>query len=233
MSARHGKHARREPRGGFTLVELLLATGLLALLVMLVFQLFDRTLSLWRTGETRRSTMEQATVVADLLADDLRSLEPGAAGDLVVEWTRHDLDADGVLDAAWPRVRMVRIAGAAEVSRLRQQLSLERAEEQPDASLGPVLEAAGPELVEVQWAVVPASLVDRDARAEGRVLRGARLVATQPFRIFDEEFDKEVMLLSKSQLAALQIDADISGARADSGTLWPDGYVPPDSMVME
>ncbi|MEY2808040.1 MAG: hypothetical protein RIR65_2457 [Planctomycetota bacterium] len=184
MSARHGKHARREPRGGFTLVELLLATGLLALLVMLVFQLFDRTLSLWRTGETRRSTMEQATVVADLLADDLRSLEPGAAGDLVVEWTRHDLDADGVLDAAWPRVRMVRIAGAAEVSRLRQQLSLERAEEQPDASLGPVLEAAGPELVEVQWAVVPASLVDRDARAEGRVLRGARLVSDTTTKSF-------------------------------------------------
>jgi hypothetical protein len=164
-------------RAGFTLVELLLATGLLALLVLLVFQLFDRTLSLWRVGETRRSTMEQATLVADMLADDLRGLEPGAAGDLVVEWTKHDLDADGVLDAAWPRVRMVRIAGAAEVGRLRQQASIERAEAVVDATTEPVLESTAPELVEVQWAVVPASLVDADARAEGRVLRGARLVS--------------------------------------------------------
>ena len=184
MSAHSTRASSSKPRRGFTLVELLLATGLLALLVMLVFQLFDRTLSLWRTGETRRSTMEQATVVADLLADDLRGLEPGSAGDLVVEWTRHDLDADGVLDAAWPRVRMVRVAGAAEVSRLRQQLALERAEEQPDATTAPVLESAGPELVEVQWAVVPASLVDRDARAEGRVLRGARLVSDATTKSF-------------------------------------------------
>ena len=55
MSARRTTPHFARPRGGFTLVELLLATGLLALLVMLVFQLFDRTLSLWRT--TCRSSL--------------------------------------------------------------------------------------------------------------------------------------------------------------------------------
>ena len=64
-------------------------------------------------------------------------------------------------------------------------------------------------------------------------LRGARLVAPVPFRIFDEEFDGEVEQLSALQLTALQIDADVSGAQTDRGTLWPDGYVPPASVVPE
>jgi len=177
MSDMRDAWRRGGPRSGFTLVELLLATGLLALLVLLVFQLFDRTLSLWRVGELRRATLEQATVVADLLAEDIRALEPGSSGDLVVEWTKHDWDSDGVMDAAWPRLRLVRIAGAAEVARMRRQMAVDRSELAPEEEQFPVLESAQPELAEVQWVVVPASLVDRDARAEGRVLRGTRLAS--------------------------------------------------------
>lgn len=170
--------AHAAPSAGFTLIELLLATGLLALLVLLVFQLFDRTLSLWRTGETRRGAMEQASVVGELMARDLRSLEPGVGGDLVAEWVRFDLDGDGTPDSAWPRVRMVRAASPAEAARLRQAQAVRDRDGAPVAEAeGPETVRSAPELVETVWGVVPASLVDKDARSEGRVHRGVRLVS--------------------------------------------------------
>ena len=46
---RRAVHAAR--RAGLTLVELILALGLFALLMVAVFQLFDGSLSLWRRGE--------------------------------------------------------------------------------------------------------------------------------------------------------------------------------------
>jgi type II secretory pathway component PulJ len=36
-----------------TLIELVIALGLLALLMLLVIQIFDRALATWRTAETR------------------------------------------------------------------------------------------------------------------------------------------------------------------------------------
>lgn len=176
---------RASRRAGFTLIELLLATGLLALLVLLVFQLFDRTLSLWRTGETRRGAMEQASVVGELLARDLRNLEPGVGGDLVAEWVRFDLDGDGTPDGAWPRLRLVRAASPAEALRLREaQAARERDGAAAAAADGALLTDSAPELVEVVWGVVPASLVDKDARSEGRVHRGARLVSDTAAKSF-------------------------------------------------
>ena len=169
---------RAHRTSGFTLIELLLATGLLALLVLLVFQIFDRTLSLWRTGETRRGVMEQAAVVSELLTRDLRGLEPGTSGDFVAEWVRFDADGDGVVETSWPRLRMVRAASAAEVARLRSAMAAREREGAPAAPVeGIVIERSAPELIEVVWGVVPASLTDRDARSEGRVHRGERLVS--------------------------------------------------------
>jgi prepilin-type N-terminal cleavage/methylation domain-containing protein len=56
------------PRRGVTLVELLLAVGIFAFLAVAVFQILDRSLSLWRRAETRRSLLAQASTVSDLLA---------------------------------------------------------------------------------------------------------------------------------------------------------------------
>jgi prepilin-type N-terminal cleavage/methylation domain-containing protein len=154
----------RASRSGFTLVELLLALGLLSLLMIVVFQLFDRSLSLWERGETQRSLLEQGAAVGELLARDLASLEGGPRGDLVCEWVGFDTDGDQVRDTFWPRLVLVREAGAAEVAR-RHAVGL-----LPGASAR----------LEVVWCVAPASTSDPDAHAEGVLWRGEQLATMAP-----------------------------------------------------
>jgi prepilin-type N-terminal cleavage/methylation domain-containing protein len=167
---------RPAPRAGMTMIELLCALTILALLMLLVFQLIDRTLDVWRRSETRRSLLEQAASVADIFAHDLRGLENGVQGDLVLEWARFDTDGDGIAETKWPRLRLVRQASAAEVARLSEELQRDSREKAatPAAELR-VLNSV-PGLVETIWLVAPASLVDPDARAEGILWRGERLV---------------------------------------------------------
>ncbi|MCY2961248.1 MAG: prepilin-type N-terminal cleavage/methylation domain-containing protein [Planctomycetota bacterium] len=167
-------------RRGLTLVELVLAIGLLALLMLAVFQLFDRSLSVWRRGETRRALLEQASTVLESLALDLRGLEPGSQGDVVLEWVRFDTDGDNVLETKWPRLRLVRQASAAEMARaaVRDEESVDKAKasaEKADAAREPVLvPPSSPGLLEVVWMVAPASLTQPDARSEGVIFRGER-----------------------------------------------------------
>src|SRR5439155_21417598 len=63
--------ARRGEAAGLTMVELLLAVALLSFLMLAVFQLLDRSLSLWRKAETRRGLLEEAATLSDLVARDL------------------------------------------------------------------------------------------------------------------------------------------------------------------
>jgi hypothetical protein len=178
---------RRSPgnlaRAGLSMVELLCALFILAMLMVLVFQLVDRTLDVWRRSETRQSLLGQAASVADLFAHDLRGLESGVQGDLVLEWVRFDTDGDGVSESKWPRLRLVRQAASAEVARLVEEQQREsRQPSTPDED--PRVLRAAPGLVETIWLVAPASLVDADARAEGILWRGERLVddaSTQSF----------------------------------------------------
>lgn len=158
-------------RRGLTLVELLLAVGLLAFLMVGVFALLDRSLALWRRGETRRALLGTSSSVIELLGGDLRGLEPGRAGDLVLEWVAFDTDGDGIAETKWPRLRLVRQASAAEVERVR------RARRTDDADAPAPVPAAG--RVEVVWVVEPASTVDPLARAEGVLFRGERLAGDQ------------------------------------------------------
>jgi len=80
---------KRLPRArgsaGLTLIELLLALGIFAFLMLAVFQILDRSLSLWRRAETRRSLLAQASSLSELLARDLAGIEGGARGDLLTE----------------------------------------------------------------------------------------------------------------------------------------------------
>jgi hypothetical protein len=180
----------------------MLALGLLALLMLAVIQLFDRALGTWRTGETRRAVMEQAAVVTDLLVRDLRGVESGPRGDLLVEWVLFDTNGDGIKETKWPRIRLVRQASGAEVARIKRDARLAeeakvraRTRDKSTAPLGTTLgevvqiERSSPEQLEVVWMVVPASFTDKDARSEGVVWHGERLVtdiATRSF--FDPQF---------------------------------------------
>ena len=161
----------RRASAGLTLIELLLALGIFAFLVLALFQILDRSLSLWRRAETRRGLLAQASSLSELLARDLAGLEGGSRGDLLAEWVAFDTDGDGVDDAKWPRLRFVRQASASDVLRLPGER-----EEAPAAADGvtalPRTEAG---LTEVVWIVVPASLTDPDARAEGSIWRGEHL----------------------------------------------------------
>ena len=155
---------------GLTLLELLLALGIFAVLVLAVFQILDRSLSLWRRAETRRGLLAQASTFSELLARDGAGLEGGARGDLLAEWVAFDTDGDGVDDSKWPRLRFVRQASGADV------LRLPRAEEEPREAVEGVtaLPRAESGLTEVVWLLVPASLTDPTARTEGTLWRGER-----------------------------------------------------------
>lgn len=160
-------------RRGLTMIELVLALGLFTLLMVAVFQLLDRSLSTWRTGETRRSLLEMSSAVLEDLADDFAGLEPGPRGDMVLEWVAFDTDGNGTLETKWPRVRFVRQGSANDVERLSARDGAPRTERE-DGSL--VVEPAAPGLVEVLWMVAPASVKAGPGRAEGLLWRGERLV---------------------------------------------------------
>lgn len=168
-------------RAGLTLLELLLALGIFAFLVVGVFQLLDRSLSLWRKAETRRSLLTQAATVSDLMARDLAGIEGGSRGDLVAEWVSFDTDNDGIAESKWPRLRFVRQASAGEAGRIAAASEAPRPEgaEPSTAAL-----RTGDSLTEVVWLVVPASLTEKDARSEGVQWRGERLVADRESKSF-------------------------------------------------
>lgn len=132
-------------RAGFTLVELLLALGLLAVLMVALVNLIDTSLEIWGRTESERDLVEVGSAVVELLGRDLDALEPGPRGDLVAEWAAWDLDGDQVPLGVFPRLRLVKRASPEELRRMGAP--------------------ADRDLVEVVWAVLP----NRDAPAgEGR-----------------------------------------------------------------
>ncbi len=160
-------------RRGLTLVELVLAAGLLALLLAAVFKLLDQFMGVWEKAELRRMEVEQCSGVSELLAADLDALEPGPRGDFLAEWIMFDLDGDGVAEAKWPRVRMVRHATDGELARLQA---------------GSDEKLVGEGLIEVLWAITPSypGTRDPDQRPYGLLWRGERMVG--PARGADVSF---------------------------------------------
>ncbi len=149
-------------RAGLTLIELVLAAGLLAILLTAVFKLLDSFMTVWQKGETRRMQVEEAVGVGELCARDLDMLEPGPRGDLLAEWAFFDTDGDGVAETKYPRVRMVRHASQVELARLQA---------------GETEKQAGQGLIEVIWTVMPAYArsQEKDKRALGLLWRGERI----------------------------------------------------------
>src|SRR5262249_51461978 len=121
------------------------------------------------------------STVSDLLAQDLAGLEGGPRGDVLAEWVMFDTDGDGVAETKWPRLRLVRQASAAEVARLQREA---RAGAEDTGTDRPPPVRGGEGLAGVVWMVVPASLVDPNARAEGIVWRGERLITDASSKSF-------------------------------------------------
>ncbi len=154
----------RTRRAGLTLIEVVVATGLLSLVVVALVKLVATSLDVWDATETRRDLSERARTTSELLAGDLVALEAGPNGDLLCDWGAHDLDGDGIAGLLAQRVRLVRRVSAAELA---------RRSDTPDG-------AAAGRLVEVAWVHVP---------AEGRLLRGERAAGGPDSFLFADFFD--------------------------------------------
>ena len=186
-------------RSGLTLIELVLAAGLLSILMVALFTLLDDFLDLWEQSEHRRQLVEETSGVLELMAFDLTALEPGARGDVLCEWILFDTDGDGVKESKWPRMRMVRHASPAEL----QRLSVGRSEE---------LITQG--LIEVIWTATPAhpGTTNADLRAEGFLWRGERIFG--PGQDGDVSFFDEAYLSEAGQPRPGTVN-EVSG-----GILW-------------
>ncbi|HED65711.1 MAG TPA: hypothetical protein ENJ09_09175 [Planctomycetes bacterium] len=181
---------RRTQRSAFTLVELLLALGLLSILTLALVQLLDTSLGIWRRAETGRDLAEIGGAALDLIARDLRTLEGGPRGDLVADWKRFDLDRDGNASLALPRLRLVRQADAADLLRAGAQ-------EAVDASQADSLESGGGALevdphakgvLQVVWMLVPSRSSAPDERALSELVRGERRLEDEGLDFFDPGF---------------------------------------------
>jgi prepilin-type N-terminal cleavage/methylation domain-containing protein len=188
-------------RRGMTLVELLIAAGIFAVILLVVFRLLQQFLEVWDKAELRRMQVEEASGVAELFAADLDALEPGARGDLLAEWVFFDVNADGTAETKWPRVRFVRHASDAELARMQ-------------AGLPPDERIVGEGLIEVIWAVLPAhpGSRDKDLLSLGRVWRGERVYG--PARGADVSFFDERYLSSTG------VPRPGSTHEVSSGCLW-------------
>ena len=159
-------------RAGLSLVELVLAAGMLSVLTLALLTLLDTTLEILRKTDARRDKVESASAMGDLLRRDLVALENGPRGDLWADWAFLDGDKDGTTGGAYARLRFGRRATDAEVLRLQARYEGEggaRTSAQPDPM-------RGEGLLEISWALMP-RVTESPTRTVDRVLwRGERIV---------------------------------------------------------
>ena len=154
---------RKSARRGFTLVELLLAVGLLSILLLALLRLVDTALTIWGRTDQNRELLELGGTTLDLLAEDLHAIEGGPHGDLVCDWALFDLDRDGIAGAPRQRLRLVRNVSAQELQRVAGQ----------DTAGKEGAETFERGLAEVCWALLPGG-EGADGRALGVLYRGER-----------------------------------------------------------
>ncbi len=113
---RYPYSSRPSGRAGMTLAELILATGLAAIVMSSMVSIVNSALNLWTKGESTRQAREASSAVGSMMAHDLRQLHGSPEGDLLVDWDIHDVDRDGQIERIWPRMRFVRDASAREAA---------------------------------------------------------------------------------------------------------------------
>ncbi|MDG1499376.1 MAG: prepilin-type N-terminal cleavage/methylation domain-containing protein [Planctomycetota bacterium] len=191
---------------GFTLIELILAMGLFSLLMIALLQLIDTSTTLWRNVDARREKTESSGGMGERLAKDLSTLEAGQEGDFLADWGLIEADGDKVPTLTAARMRFVRRASSAELSRLAESQEVEFTPEEI-AELA-LLEEAGileslkdwsrmnRGLVEVTWFLcaddVP--IVQGEIpRFHGKLMRGMRTVDDGSSMSF---FDERIFMTS-------------------------------------
>ncbi len=173
----------KRERRGFTLVELLLAIGLLSILILALLKLVDTSLTIWGRTEENRELLEMGGSVLELFGEDVRALEAGPRGDLLADWVLLDLDGDGIAGAPRPRLRLVRTLSAAELQRLGPPGDRPG---ETGASAGETFERG---LVEVCWALLARGGKEADQRALGVLWRGERVLGErETLSLFDPGF---------------------------------------------
>ena len=95
-------------RCGYTLMELLIGTGLLVLLSAGLAAFLKEAIDIWRTAETRGQAYEQGRVLLELVAEDLRSTVVYSDANGTREWIRFIADN---AEEGGQRVRFVRTIG--------------------------------------------------------------------------------------------------------------------------
>ena len=116
-------------RRGVTLAELILATGLAAIVMVSLVSVTDNAVRLWTRGEASRDAREVSSAVLGELNRDLRQLHPSSEGDLVIDWEPFDVERDGTNERLWPRLRFVRDASTAELASVQRRALAELARE--------------------------------------------------------------------------------------------------------
>jgi hypothetical protein len=147
-----------------TLIELVLAIGLFAMLSLLVVRLLDSTMRVWTSAEGQRFAIGTHTDLSSQVLSELDQLAGGENGELLIDWELFDTDGDGSATRPLQRLRFVRRATAADLVRLGQR------EVDPSEPETARMEGGELPLLEVVYAVVPRPLVNPAATEEARAL---------------------------------------------------------------
>lgn len=103
---------------GFTLIELITAVAIFAVLATMLFQIVRGALDIWSLGEGTRESIEKTSSVLDAIAADLRmtaaeqppSMGGAAAAPVrfLADWGTYDFDGDGQEESSIQRLRFAR-----------------------------------------------------------------------------------------------------------------------------
>jgi len=74
VSGRRDEAAQIRDRNAFTLLELMVAVSLLAILVVMLMSMVDNATKLWRVNENRVESYREARAALNLIASDLKSI---------------------------------------------------------------------------------------------------------------------------------------------------------------
>jgi type II secretory pathway pseudopilin PulG len=91
--------------GGYTLLEILISVGILVMLGAGLATIMTQGISIWKRAENRGRVYEQARMLLDQIAEDLRSTVAVAAGEQDSAWVRFICDHD---ENGRQRLRFVR-----------------------------------------------------------------------------------------------------------------------------